>query len=201
MSNSEYLTTRLILRSPKGEEDVARYAQANAWPKEKVVPASNKRGTLRETIWRVSSQVTLHYIVDDVTSSPYIFFSTSWRNIGKGLVGHAQQNLDVYSYRELLTLSDSAEASEERAEALLRLALGSPREKEIDDESFNRIVSALDDDDERVRRAAVYATSYTPSPLYRPYLRRISAEDPVAEIRSDAMNMLGAYDDALIGDE
>jgi HEAT repeat protein len=140
----------------------------------------------------------LHYSVDEATNCPYIFFTAPWRNIALGFVRHAEQNLDVFTHDDLLAAYDEARGPEDRANALLRLALGSPRE--LNDDSFDRIVSALEDKGERVRRAAVYATSYTPSALYRPYLRKIAQKDPVKDIRKDAKEMLHAYDDALIGE-
>jgi len=198
MSHSDYPSVRLILRPPLGEEDVERYAGSQHWRKEYDRRESSAAGTLREVAWRVSTEVMLHYTVDDVTNCPYIFFTAPWRQIGRGFIRHAEQNLRVFTHDDLLAAFDESHGSEDRANALLRLALGSPRE--LDDDSFDRIVSALQDQDDKVRRAAVYATSYTPSALYRPYLRRIAQRDPVKAIRKDAKEMLLAYDDALIGE-
>lgn len=196
-SNSKYLTTRLILRSQDGEAEVARYATENGWAFSREIRPNRRKGTLRELIWRISSEVTMHYQMDDATGSPYIYFTTPWPNIGIGLVKHAQHNANVIPYGELLADFDSAERSQDRAMALLRMALGSPREP--DDAATSRIVAGLEDGDDGIRKAAVYATTYTPSLLYLPHLRAIATNDTSEEIRFLAQNIVQVYEDMTGG--
>jgi hypothetical protein len=191
MSSSKHLTTRLIIRAQDGEAEARRYAEANGWNFWRELPQNERKGTLRELIWRISSEVSMHYMMDDVTGSPYIYFSTPWPNIGISLVKQTQSQADVIPYSELLADFDFAEDSQDRPAALLRLALGSPRNP--DDASSSRIIAGLQDRDDRLRKAAVYATTYTPSLIYLPLLRQISNDDPVSEIRDFAENVVQVY--------
>ncbi len=199
MSSFEYRSRRLILRSPRtAEEQVARYAAENGWPKVEETSDDPDRGTLREVVWRIASGAELHYTVDDATGCPYVFVTASWRNLGRGFLEHAEQHLDVLSREELFASYDNATDPEERAGVLLLLALGSPQE--FDQEGFERISAALRDPDPVIREAAIYATSYTPSRHYRPLLEEIARRDPVGQLRRDAQDMLDAYDEAGIGE-
>src|SRR5215510_14900567 len=102
MSHFEYPSTRLILRPPLGEDSVDRYATDQNWSKENETPEDWDAGTPREVTWRVSTEVVLHYAVDDATSYPYIFFTTPRRHIGMGFIQDAQQHLSVFTSDELL---------------------------------------------------------------------------------------------------
>lgn len=198
MPDNECPSQRLILQPPRGEDDVARYATAQNWAKEREIPEDDERGTLREVVWRVSSEVTLHFIVDDMTGCPYVFFNTPWKNIGAGFVQHASHHLDVFARNDLAAAFDRARDPRDRANTLLMLALASPRE--LEEEFFELIVSTLEDPEAVVRRAAVYATTYTPSSLYRPHLTRIAKRDPSKTVRELAQDVLGAFDDCQIGE-
>ena len=149
MSDFEIPTTRLILRTSQAEADVENYASARQWIKEPEIPEDPEAGTLREVVWSVSSKVRLHYSVDDKTNCPFIYFTAPLANIGLGFIRQAQQNLDVHTYDLLLAEFDESRDPEDRTRALLRLALGSPLN--LDDDSFNRITAALQDEDSRVR--------------------------------------------------
>lgn len=197
MSPSKHPTTRLILRSPDSEDAARRFAQENCWDFSREIPQSRRKGMLRELVWRIASEVAMHYVVDDATGSPYIYFTTPWPKMGISLVRKARSDADVISYEELLADFDSAVSSEERALSLLRLSLGSSIE--LDNRSSMRMIAGLKDDDNRVRMAAVHATTYTPSAIYLPYLRLISTGDPSVEIRRFAENVVRVYTEMMGG--
>lgn len=194
MSTFENRTTRLILRPPQGERDVAGYAASHGWIRDQQITLGEEDD---EILWSLASGISMHFLVNSATGLPYIYFTTPLRNIGVACVRHAEQNLTTIRYEELIASYDTS-AANDRQRTLLELALGSPRQ--LNEESFSRITAALEDPRDDVRKAAVHATAYTPSRRYRPYLRRIAGNDPKDDIKRDAANMLRAYDAAQIGE-
>jgi hypothetical protein len=199
MSSFDNKSPRLILRFPAdAEEQVERYASSFGWDRVKETEDDPEAGMLREVTWSISSGVDLNYSIDDATGCAYVFVTAALRNQCQAFHKHAEQHLNVFSREELLEFHDGAESVEERAGALLMLALGSPQE--FDEDGIERITRALRDPAGDLREAAVHATVYTPAPQYVPLLRGIASHDPVPDIREDAKNMLAAYEEAGIGD-
>lgn len=199
---SEYQSTRLILRASDVSDasaEVSRYAEAGGFRLIQDVAADPSRGVERQLTWLIATQLWLQYTEDLETGLPYVHVVASVANFGLSYIRQAEQHLSVYTWDELLAGADAAPEGETRAKALLRLALGSPQQYEP--ALAERIFRAGQSPDEAVRVAAVYATSYSPSGRYRPFLRELAANDPAARVRRDATNMLGAFDDMGIGDE
>jgi hypothetical protein len=187
-----------VLRVPNAANEVARYASAFRFPFEHEIAPDPAKDVARHLTWRITSQVLLHYSEDLETGLPYIYVTTSLVDLGLGYMRHAEQHLPVYSWDELVAGADGQWAPADRARALLRLALGAPRE--YDPALANRIFRAGRDADQGVRFAALYATSYTPDPKYRPFLRDLAANDPSPEIREDATYMLETFDEIGVGE-
>lgn len=208
MTVTEYLyrSRRLIFRNPEDAAATAsRYADNNSWRKERETPDDPETGNLREVVWQISATASMHYLVDDATGLPYIYFSTysedlhagvaAARDLAQELVGDATQRLDVYEREELISAYNNAEKSKQRASTLLAMALGSPQES--DEVGQEIIMSALKDRDKIVRSAAVYATTYTPSAHYIPILRSIKNTDKNRKIRDRAADVIAAYKEVL----
>ena len=190
-------SARIVLRSSgTAERQVTELADSFQWPKIADVPEDPDAGSLREVVWRIASTVDLHYQVDDATGLAYVFIRADHPRQEDSFAAHAEQHLVVFSRDELLHQYDAATSCEERAGALLMLAVGSP--DEADEAGLRRISAALQDPDTDVREAAVYAVSYSPSQAYIPLLRHIAENDPVEELRADAGDMLNAYTEAGI---
>jgi HEAT repeat protein len=156
-------------------------------------PADRDSATPPHVVWRIATEVSLHYVEDDVAHCAYVFTSSSAYNLGAGFHEHAQQHLPVFTQDELLAAYDQAADPEGRANALLGAAISSGRK--YDEPVFRRIVEALRDRDRRVRLAAVYAISYSPWPEYIPVLREVAAEDADDEVRTHARTMLAVLDE------
>lgn len=192
-----YCSVRLVLRSSAtAEQQVSEYAESFHWPKILDVAGDPGAGRLREVVWRVASTVDLHYRVEDVTGLAFVFVRADHPRQEESFAAHARQHLPVWSRDELLRQYDEATGPEERAGALLFLALGSS--DHADEAGLSRISAALRDPHPDVREVAVYAVSYSPSPAYIPLLRHIAENDPVEELRADACDMLDAYLEAEI---
>jgi hypothetical protein len=197
MSRYEHRSRRLVLQaSQTAREDVAEYAESFGWPLLEEPRADAEGETLPETMWRISSTVNLHFVVDDATGCPYVYVTAAHHDQCQAFCAHAEQHLNVWPRDQLLGAYDDSSSVEERSGLLLMLALASPQN--IDEEGRERIMVALRDPAEDVREAAIYATSYTPDPQYRPLLEGITESDPVEILREDAADMLAAYDEAGI---
>lgn len=195
MSSFEFKSPRLVMRSAVGaESEVSRYADSFVWPLVRDVPEDLEVGTVRELVWRISSGVNLTFSVDDATGCSYVCVAAEVASQCEAFTEHARKHLDVFSVEELLEFHDRADSAEERAGALLMLALGSPQR--LDQVTFSRISAGLADEDYDVREAAIYATTYTPALQYIPMLRRIAREDLEDQLRADAQDVLDAYEEA-----
>ena len=176
---------------------MSRYAEANGWALTEEVAGDPSRDIAPRSTWQIASQVHLHYSEDLETGAPFVHVTASVPNIGQGFLQHAEQHLSCHPWNDLLSEADAGSNAAARAKALLRLALGSPRE--YDPELAERIFRAGRDSDETVRAAAVYATSYSPSGHYRPFLQDLAANDPAPRVRQDAGYMIEAFDEIGIG--
>ncbi|MFD7505957.1 HEAT repeat domain-containing protein [Streptomyces sp. NPDC059850] len=108
-----------------------------------------------------------------------------------------QEELDPWESRILLLTIDDAPNPLSRARAVIRAGLGAPYA--FDESFFSHIRDALGDSHEWVREAAVWATSYSPWPQYRPLLEDIARNDPKEKIRGDAAAILAGFDQEGVG--
>jgi hypothetical protein len=194
----EVPSRRLVLRVANAVGAVSGYAATFKFPFEHEIAPDPAKDVARHVTWRITSQVLLHYSEDLETGLPYIYVTSTLVDLGLGYMRHAEQHLPVYSWHELVAGADGQWPPEGRAKALLRLALGSPREYEP--ALAERVFRAGRDPDQGVRFAALYATSYAPDPKYRPFLRDLAANDPSPEIREDATYMLETFDEIGVGE-
>ncbi|TDD53952.1 HEAT repeat domain-containing protein [Saccharopolyspora elongata] len=175
---------RFILRESEPESRLDSFAAEFGW--EKAV-RPERDGMLREVVWS-GYNVDLRFVVDDVTGCPYFFFTTGMWNSCLSLTKLAAGRLDVYSREELFAALESARSVAERRHALLMVALGGPHG--FDEDVFEVIRDALGAPEAEIRKAAVYAMSYTPSVRYKPMLGSLRERDPDPGVRADADPLL-----------
>ena len=197
MSYSESRSRRLILETPRGEETVGRFAEIHNWLMISDVPDDPHAGTIREVTWRMASGIELHFSEDDATGARYVFVVAAGHGSAIAHYEQVRNGLPVVTDRELIEEYDRATKPAAQTDALLRLALGAS--EELDDAVFQRISLAFENDNLEIRSTAIYATTYTPSRRYRPFLERIVKEDRARRLRKDAKETLSAYDEAGIG--
>lgn len=198
MSSSRHQSRNLVLPSPaRGESVVTRYAGSKGWEKISEIPEDQVAGTLRKVVWEIDPGVGLHFSVDDATGLAYLYVSANSPEDAGSRADQIANVLGAREYAELLDGFDNAKDNDERAGALLTLALGALPGP--DTASVDRISTALTDADPGVREAAIYASSYRPTDRYRPLLRQIAEHDPVDQLREDAREMLDIYDEIGIG--
>ncbi|WP_329518801.1 hypothetical protein [Spirillospora sp. NBC_01491] len=195
MPTSAHLGPRIILRETEPELRLGSFAAAFGWDKT-VHPEDPQAGTLREVVWE-GYDTGLHFIVDDATGCPYLYFSTGTANDARVLTRMAAEQLEVYSREELLASFDAAHDAADRRRALLMAALGSSHT--FDQDLHQRISDAARAPEADLRSAAIYAMSYSPSVRFKPLLGRLSADDPNPGIRQDAGLMLEVFGEVGTG--
>lgn len=180
---------RHVLRQSSAEMEVVEFANGAGFEKRREITAVPAEGITREVTWRIGPRLYLHYIEYPPAEACFV-----------QVTGDDRENVDefdgiVFSYFEpvlpedMLRIVDDAITPEDRALALRRLGLAAPNES--DQRFVDRVVTALDDADVRVREAAVWATLFPLWPDFLPALERVAESDPDEDVRALAEFMVG----------
>ncbi|MGX8903984.1 hypothetical protein ACR820_01660 [Streptomyces netropsis] len=110
------------------------------------------------------------------------------------LVEHLEQQLHPWGYEDLLLYCDEAHLPNDRASAVVRLAIGAP--PAFDEDFFSRIRDALCDSDATVRDAGIQAASHYAVTQFAPLLDELARTDPDPELRETAQALLSVYEKA-----
>lgn len=195
MPSGRYRTRSLVFRKMPSEGDAERLANAMGWPVRGEIPADYARGIPREVQWSAGPAITLHYLEDDLSGNAYLVVSGDRKEIAEATAGIAEQHLAAFfSYEELLDSISKARKEPEKCRALVRAALGAPRE--FDDRLFEIVRISLRDKSPAVRESAIWATSYAAWPQFRGLLEDVVAHDHNQHVHDTAEGMLGAFDAA-----
>jgi HEAT repeat protein len=183
---------RLILRGDpaNAENAVIDYAIERGWVGT-TTPGDPEAGTISETVWMMSRDASLHFLVDDQTDCAYVYTAANSARACQAAEQEVMRHLEVIDRSELLASFDQAESPSEKRQAVLRVALGAP--DEVDDDTFRRVLEAMRESDPEVRKAAVYATSYSPSRRFLPLLESALRDDPSPDVREHAATLIEAY--------
>jgi hypothetical protein len=146
------------------------------------------------TAWRISSNLELWYIDDNVAGCGYVRACGPDAATAGDLLRGAEGLLDVWTRAELLHGVDEAAASNpiEHGLAVMRLGVSAPAD--FDEEIWDIISSEFYNDYEETRDMAVWACTYAPYPQYRPDLEEVVANDPNEKVSGRARMVLGIFD-------
>lgn len=191
-------TRRYVLREPHCEDAVAQTLEGLDWDFEGRVESSSEEKPYT-VIWRSKEGVQCLYVEDDLSELSCVLFGCQRDyNPMTELIEPIVGALNAWGLDELVEEIDSSEDPNDFAEAVIRAGLGSPQE--FDQRLFDRISTALSHDDDAVREAAAWATSYMPWPEYRPILNRAMSTEGDPEIRATIGTILESMDELGIGD-
>lgn len=184
---------RMILRgdTDSAKRSVQEYAERYGWDGT-TIPEDPASGTIEESIWQVSEDVAVHFMSDDFTRRPYVFAAADSINSCHAMQAHLQNHLNPVPQSELLADLENSTTPDERRRAILSVALGGPnQDNEI---VISSIDQSLRDESAEVRKAAVFATTYSPSSRYIPMLTEALRNDASVEVREEARTILDIYE-------
>ena len=191
MPRGRYRSRSLIFRKPQAENDAERLADAMGWPVRGEIAADHSRGIPYEVMWGVGPILRLHYLEDDLSASSYLVFSGDKQDAVDAATRVAERHLEFFSFDELLTAVVHARDDAEKCRAIIRAAIGAPRE--FDECFFELIRDLLRNKNPALREAAIWAISYPGWPVFFDLLRSTARTDPSRRIRDTAEGMLGAF--------
>lgn len=192
MAHQMYRTPRMVLRKPSAEEEVRQFAESNSWTLVSDRPGDAEAGQRRELVWEAGPEAQVTYSQDDMSPSSFVTASSASANLTSSLGRWLEEELRPWRVKDLSRLVDVAKDPVRIGLAVLRLGLGAPYE--YDEAVFQRMSRGLTHEDGRTRDMAIWATTYSPWPQYRPLLRYIAEHDPEPDLRERARFTLDSYD-------
>jgi hypothetical protein len=188
VNSTHHQSDRLVLgRSPQ-DEGVEELASEQGW--QRVEDVTEDGG--RQVLWAVGPGTSLTYVEDPVSHNAYAVLVSEDKETYEQVLDVIIDELMPWQRRALLSSIEQAEEALARARAVIRAGLGAP--DHYDEDFFTRIRDAFGSPEKWVREAAVWATSYSPWPQYRPLLEAVKQSDPEEKLRSDAAAVLSSFD-------
>jgi hypothetical protein len=135
--------------------------------------------------------VEFRYVEDLTSRQRYVYIASSTDDGAAILAGFVADDIDTMPLQQFLDACDATEDLE-HGRALMRLGVAAPYEHSPD--VFNRINAGMQHDDARVRRLAVWATTYSPWPAYLRALRTIATSDPDPALRDRAHGIVEIFE-------
>lgn len=194
MASDRYRSRPLVLRSRavEAEEEAESCAAALGWPCRGEIPADPDQGVSYEVQGMAGPAIILHFVVDDMSGSASLSLTGDFPEVVEAATELVKSSVDFYSFEELLEEVDVAEGSLNTGRALIRSSLGAP--PEYDDRLFGKVRDFLSGSDPALQEAAIWATSYTPWPEYRPLLCGFLSNPSGERLARTARVVLDAFD-------
>jgi len=166
-------------------------AEKDEWALISADVADPARGVPEETVWRAVRGVMFHYNKDVLTGQEFYFLS-GWRaERVEECAREVDARMEPYGIGELLAVTRAEQVPAERGRGLIRLGLAAPYG--FDQDVFEEISRALQDEDPNIRNVAIFACGFSPWQQYREILDRVHRDDPAPELRQSAGAALRAF--------
>lgn len=192
MGKDKFDSDRLVLRERSPHPEVMRYAEDQGWLFIGEIPEQSDEGTHHQISWSVGTNLHVHYLEDPVSRAGYLIVSGSDPNMIASLAREIELELESWSLDELIDAVDTAEDSRDKARLVVHLGIAAPLE--FNGRIFENIARALQHEEEAIRHAALWATSFSPWPQYRAKLAEVAREDPSPELKEAAKAVLEGFD-------
>ncbi|MFC8798471.1 hypothetical protein ACFT2C_12125 [Promicromonospora sp. NPDC057138] len=186
-----YTSRRMVLRGWGSADEVMTFAAEGGFELIKDEADDAADGIVREVIWQVTAGIVLQYAVDGRAGCSVFVLAGAPADDVQGIAESIEQGLHPWTLKELLAAVDKAKGAEETCAAVLRAGIGAPFG--FDRRFYKRLRKAVRSDDAAVRRAGVWATSYSRWAELRPDLEAVASADPDPELRRDAEVILDHY--------
>lgn len=181
----KFTTGRTVLRAADAEPEFTAYAERSGMRKLEEVSAPPGAGLVRELWWSAGQNAKVYLAMDDVSGCWFFTVEGGDQSDVEELSRRLHREFDVWENDALLEAIDEVAGVEGRHEAaILRAGLGAPLS--FDEDVFDYLTDHFRDAEVGIRRAAVWAVSYSPWPEYLPLLREVARNDPDEDVRHNA---------------
>ncbi|MBP2336537.1 hypothetical protein JOF41_002715 [Saccharothrix coeruleofusca] len=191
--NDTYFSPLLMLKNCPAEESVSEYARERGWQYAARSAGNPHTFEPAEVVWSADSALRVHYGENHFTGYCYVQVSGEQPGQVQSLSGRLLQDLDVYTFEELLQAVDDAHNESMLGATLTLLAMGAPA---VDQRVLQRLKRGFSHPSEKLRELVVWSMSLNPRAEFRPLLRSAAEEDPSPSLRDKAQRMLASYDSA-----
>lgn len=186
-----HTSRRLVLRDWGSDEEVMAFAAEGGYELVKDESDDVVDGIVREVIWQLTPGIVLQYAVDSRSGCSVLVLAGAPADDVQGIVESIERGVHPWTLKELLSAVDRAKGPEATSAAVLRAGMGAP--PEFDRRFYKRLRKAVRSDDAAVRRAGIWAISYSRWAQFRPDLEAAASGEPDPELRKDAQVILDHY--------
>lgn len=184
----------MVLREHPAEQSVQKFAEQDLGLKRSVDASSDVSiGITRDIVWEIADDMVLQYNEDSLSETSIIALAGPIKKAVKDLGGLIERYFKPWSLEELVARVDETKNLPEHKRMLLQMGIGAPREHVSG--IFRRIKDAMTSDDTEVRRAGVWAASYSRWPECRGLVEKVALHDQDEGLRRDAQIVLRYYSD------
>jgi AcrR family transcriptional regulator len=181
----------LLLGSRTGHVDFERFARAKEWILHDDRPSNGPKSAY-EQIWVTADRGTaIHYMADPTPKERFVV--VYGRGTGDVAFQMGAAQLDVQTRDDVFDQALLADSDPERITAVWRLAVVA---KVYDEGVLDLLKSLYDAASDAVREAVINAIGYRGWQESREFLERVAAEDPSADLRRNAGDIIAAWWDA-----
>jgi hypothetical protein len=200
MTDSGYLSERILFRSCPVAESLRDWAESSRWSIDAAEAGNPDKGVPLKIVWRVSDQpeLLLHYVEDAFSDNCYFYLVGEDPLMLQSYCGTIAHRIPTLAADDILSEFDGARTGPERARALMKPGLAAPYNH--DEAYFGRIRQGLESATESDRDVAVWASSYSPYPRYLPILERMAEADRSVTVRQRASLVAEAMRHAELDD-
>lgn len=182
MTGTRFYSGRMLLRPETSRDRVYEYLREMGWRMVLEEGDPGRQQNFRAE-FEVAPIVFFHYVEDFTSRQRYFYVSSPTDLATDRLATLTASDLSPEPLSTLVRACDSA-AGLDKGRALMRLGVGAPHE--YSEAIFGRIDAGMRDEDPRVRRLSLWATTYSPWPQYLPTIRLIAELDSEPALRERA---------------
>jgi hypothetical protein len=197
----QFISNRMVLRESVTEREVSRLADDFDMTKIRDVSAPDRQTIVREVAWEAELGLRLHYAVDYLSACSFVVIECDDYQQFRRLLIVVIEVLYPWTIDELIRKVDSyspAGNPRDLARAVIRLGVGAPND--YNDEVFRWISHAMRSPEAWVRKAAIWATTYSRWPQFLPLLGQVADTDADPKLRSQARRMVDFDDDSGVSE-
>jgi len=177
-----------MVKDTVSPDNIEELVATRRWVLEGHVTMDPEQGVHFSVVWRVDEGTTVRFTEDNRVEERYfVVTGDDWRSI-EDVMADIRSGTDIWSLDDLILEFDGNVYPAGKAEATLRLGVGSPLT--VVDPIKDRIITAARNRETRVRRGALWAMAYSAWPEYLDPILRLADGDPDERIAHEAAVIL-----------